>query len=318
MELRQLQYFTCLYEEGSMTRAARRLNIVQPALSMQIAKLEDEIGQKLFERSSKGMKPTEAGHDAYRLFLPILRDIVDARQQIAERSSKVIGQISVGMITSVTTSVLAATIADFTELYPEVTVSATGGYTPDLVQMVRTGMLDFAIVNRGRRKLDLPSIDIFDEELTLVSAKSTIIPVPTPITFRDVNKLKLVVPSKRHGLRTLIDAAAENEDFDLTPRIEIDELSAIEELVGSTDWVTILPAIAIHKGLKDGTLRAHLIVAPRVTRRVVAVHSNHRPLTPAARLFIESIAGKLTEAAETVHRYAEGDGARPMAGHQAE
>jgi len=54
MELRQIQYFLCLYEEGSVTRAAQRLNIVQPALSMQISKLENELEVKLFERTKKG------------------------------------------------------------------------------------------------------------------------------------------------------------------------------------------------------------------------------------------------------------------------
>jgi len=86
MELRQLKYFTCLYEEGSVTRAAQRLNIVQPALSMQIAKLEEELGQTLFERSSKGMHPTEAGDQAYRLFMP----------KHDKRSSTVVGRSAGG------------------------------------------------------------------------------------------------------------------------------------------------------------------------------------------------------------------------------
>jgi LysR family nitrogen assimilation transcriptional regulator len=71
MELRQVQYFICLYEEGSVTRAARRLNIVQPALSMQIAKLEEAFGQQLFERTRQGMLPTAAAPQMYRLFLPV-------------------------------------------------------------------------------------------------------------------------------------------------------------------------------------------------------------------------------------------------------
>ena len=75
MELRHLKYFTCLYEEGSVTRAAQRLNIVQPALSMQIARLEEELGQTLFERSAKGMAPTEAGDQA----LPTLKGREDLR-----------------------------------------------------------------------------------------------------------------------------------------------------------------------------------------------------------------------------------------------
>ena len=68
MDLRQIQYFIALFEDGSVTRAAKRLNIVQPALSMQIAKLEDELHQQLFERNAHGMAPTAAGRLMYRLF----------------------------------------------------------------------------------------------------------------------------------------------------------------------------------------------------------------------------------------------------------
>ena len=58
MDFRQISYFVALYEEGSVTRAAQRLNVVQPAVSMQIAKLERDLNQKLFERLSKAMVPT--------------------------------------------------------------------------------------------------------------------------------------------------------------------------------------------------------------------------------------------------------------------
>ncbi len=68
MDLKQIQYFIALFEDGSVTRAAKRLNIVQPALSMQIAKLEDELKQTLFERGAHGMTPTAAGRLMYRLY----------------------------------------------------------------------------------------------------------------------------------------------------------------------------------------------------------------------------------------------------------
>jgi LysR family nitrogen assimilation transcriptional regulator len=109
MELRHLKYFTCLYEEGSVTRAAQRLNIVQPALSMQIARLEEELGQTLFERSSKGMAPTEAGDQAYRLFMPILGQLLAARQALIDRSGQIGGRISAGLIASAANNALAST-----------------------------------------------------------------------------------------------------------------------------------------------------------------------------------------------------------------
>ena len=77
-----MQYFLCLADEKNVTRAARRLNIVQPALSMQIAKLEAELGQKLFDRSVQGMTLTSAGEALVRLTAPIVRDAEYARQEI--------------------------------------------------------------------------------------------------------------------------------------------------------------------------------------------------------------------------------------------
>ena len=91
MEFRQIQYFLCLAEEKSVTRAARQLNIVQPALSMQIAKLEAELGQKLFERSSHGMTLTVAGEAFCRLVSPIARDVEYAKQEMARLNGRIGG-----------------------------------------------------------------------------------------------------------------------------------------------------------------------------------------------------------------------------------
>jgi DNA-binding transcriptional LysR family regulator len=300
MDLKQIHYFTSLYEEGSVTRAARRLNIVQPALSMQISKLEGEIGQKLFERSSQGMLPTAAGQLAYSLFVPILRDISEARQQISEGSGKVTGRIRVGMIASVTNSVLASSLVAFAQRHPEVQVSVAEGYTTTLSDWVQAGLLDFAIVNRSRLRHDLPVIPIMDEEMVVVANAAVELSVPIPVVFRDLPKLKLVIPSKRHGLRGIIDQVAESEDLDLAPRLEVDTLATIEEMVTQSDWCTILPGIALHQGLAAGRLRAHPIVAPRINRRIICVRNPRRPLTPAGQLFIDVISSDLNAAAEAL------------------
>ena len=301
MDLRQLNYFLSLCEEGSTTRAARRMNVVQPALSMQIAKLEDELGQKLFERSSQGMTPTPAGQLAYRLFSPLLRDLSDAKQQVVSRSGEISGRIAVGLVASVTTSVLARALAIFARQYPEVEVSACDGYSSAHLDQVRSGMLDFAIVNKTRRRLDLPFMDVLHEEMVLVTKAANGRGLPSPILFRDLVGLPLVLPSKNNGLRTIIDDIAEDEDVAISIRLEVDAVAAIEELVRQSDWVTVLPAIAVHRGLADGSLRAHRIVAPRVTRQLICVHNPRRPLSEAARLFIDTLGSELAYAANVLH-----------------
>ena len=133
MDLKQIQYFIALFEDGSVTRAAKRLNIVQPALSMQIAKLEEELHQQLFDRGGHGMAPTAAGRLMYRLFLPIIRDLAHARQQMVQRDEIVTGHVSIGLIASVTESVLADSLSRFHARYPHVEVTIADGYTATFI-----------------------------------------------------------------------------------------------------------------------------------------------------------------------------------------
>jgi len=167
MDQRQIQYFVCLYEEGSVTRAAQRLHIVQPALSMQIAKLEAELGQKLFDRSVQGMTLTSAGEALVRLTAPIVRDAEYARQEMAQLGGRISGRVSVGLITSVAQSTMASSSATVASRYPEITLSACEGYTETLVDWVNTGQLDFALINVPRRKTPLAAHHIMDEEMDL-------------------------------------------------------------------------------------------------------------------------------------------------------
>jgi DNA-binding transcriptional LysR family regulator len=300
MDLRQLRYFLALYEEGSTSRASRRMNIVQPALSMQVSKLERELGQKLFDRTSQGMSPTPAGDLAYQLFAPLLRDLFDARQQLVGRSGQIRGRIAVGLIAAVSTSVLAKSLASFSSQYPEVEVKVSDGYTASLLDGVRAGILDFAIVNRTRRRIDLPSTEVLDEELVFVTSADARRRIPSPMMFRDLAGIRLVLPSKQNGLRGIVDQIAEAEGVDLAIRLEVDTMSAIVELVGQSDWATILPGIVLEQGLRQGRLRTHRIMAPRVSRQIVWVHNPRRPLTEAARLFVDVLTSELSAAAKLV------------------
>jgi DNA-binding transcriptional LysR family regulator len=147
---------------------------------------------------------------------------------------------------------------------------------------------------------------MLDEEMVVVTSAARARNLGSPLMFRDLVNLPLILPSKRNGLRQIVDRIAENEDLDLSIRLEVDSVAAIEELVRNSDWVTVLPAIAVGRGLSEGTLRAHHIVAPRVTRQIVCVHNPRRPLSAAARLFIEVMTAELLAAAD-VMRVSAGD-----------
>jgi DNA-binding transcriptional LysR family regulator len=310
MDFRQIHYFISLVEEGTVTRAAHRLNIVQPALSMQIGKLEDDVGQRLFERTKQGMVPTAAGRQMYRLFMPIMRDFSNAYAQMRSSEGAIRGHVNIGLIASITEGVLVDTLSEFSNKYPEVEVSVADGYTSTLVERVAAGQLDAAIVNKPRRPLTLDVEHIIDEEMVLITGPALSGAVPEGLSLRQLSTLglALVLPTRGHGLRSNIDSFAESENIELSPKFEIDSLVATVKLVEQAQVATIVPRVAVHRQLSSGTLRAHTITAPRLVRRVVSVSHPRRPLSPAARLFISMLAThmQLRSPAE-----AQGDGGPP-------
>src|SRR5271154_6013767 len=115
--------------------------------SMQIDRLEKRLCLSLFDRTAHGMIPTAAGEAMYRLSVPVLLDLKNANQQVMELSGKVLGKIAVGIIPSITNSVLADVLQRFGDNYPDVAIRIDEAYSGTLIDWVMTGELDFAIVN---------------------------------------------------------------------------------------------------------------------------------------------------------------------------
>ncbi len=287
MELRSLQYFIAMYEEASVSRAARRLNIVQPAMSHQLANLERELGNPLFQRSPKGLIPTNAGHDAYRLFLPILRSVEAARQELSAPRNAVQGHVAVGVVASVAYHALSETLSSFSAKYPYVTLRMTDGYTSELLQMQRAGQLDLVVINASARRSEHQQIDLISEDFALICSAN--LPMQErKVRFETIDRRKLVIPSLRHGLRTILEEAAAAHGIQLSPRYEFDEIGMIENFIVGTEFQTILPPMAVANALRSGVLRC-VPLSPRISRRLVGVHHAGRPLGHAATAFASAL-----------------------------
>ncbi|MDR5651764.1 LysR family transcriptional regulator [Ruixingdingia sedimenti] len=292
MELRQLHYFVAVYEEGSITQAAHRLNIVQPAVSQQLAKLEGELGGTLFQRTSKGLKPTYLGENAYRLFRPLVQGLEAARHDLSSDRHHVGGMLSIGAIASIAHDILPDTLIAMGARHPDVTFRVTGGYSAEMLELLRVGRIDVAIINQGPRpRPDLIEEELFHEGLALVCAPDhPAVRRGGPVVQADLDQLAL--PTFRHGLRDVIDLAAREAGLRLDPKLECDEIAMLEQFVTRGGHVTILPAVAVLRGLSAGRL-AILPLAPNTRRRVVFAHSATRPMSRAAQVFLSGLRDRL-------------------------
>lgn len=303
MDVKQMQYFLCLAQEGNMTRAARRLNIVQPALSMQVARLEQSLGRRLFHRTAQGVSLTPAGETLLQIVDPILKDIDRAKEAMTQLDGKVSGRVSVGMITSAAQSTLSLSSATIAARYPDIHLLVCEGYTETMIEWVTAGQLDLAIVNMPSRRTTLDAQHVLDEEMMLAHGAAVALGLPKTAPYARLADLDLVIPSRRHGLRRILDEAATEAGITLKPRLEIDTLSAICEVVATTRLVTVLPGIALQAMLAAGRIRARRLKNPAVVRSVAWVTKPRRAMS-AMSAVMEVITSDLRAAATSASRLA--------------
>ncbi|GAA1523120.1 LysR family transcriptional regulator [Kribbella lupini] len=146
MELQQIRYVVAVAETNNFTRAAERCHVVQSALSHQIARLERELGFRLFERSSRRVQLTPAG----TAFLPAARQCLDAAERATALAAAAVGEIrgrlAVGLIPTVAAVDIPRALRTFHEQYPDVRISLRVGASDELVEQVRAEAIDLAFL----------------------------------------------------------------------------------------------------------------------------------------------------------------------------
>jgi DNA-binding transcriptional LysR family regulator len=237
-----------------------------------------------------------AGEAAYRLYQPILLDLRNASQLMMELSGKVSGKIAVGIIPSITNSVLADVLSCFGTKYPDVEIRIDEAYSGTLVDWVIGGDLDIAVVNSFHRKAGISAHPLVKEELLLVERRQPGTAAAAPIAFKRLKDFDLVLPSRRHGIRTIVNDIAEQQRLDITPKIEVDALAPTLKLVAEGELLTILPAIVARRAAIDLPLQTRRIIEPKLTRELVYVYRAQHPLSLAVKSFLALLTEELKRA----------------------
>ena len=132
VDIRKIRFFVAVYEAGSITRAAEREHIAQPALTVHIQQIEDELKVKLFERSAQGVNPTPAGRHFYGICQDLLRRLESVGDEMQAFSGEVAGSIAAGIMPSICHGPLAPVLACYTATYPNVAVRIVEGLSGTL------------------------------------------------------------------------------------------------------------------------------------------------------------------------------------------
>lgn len=285
MELRQLRYFVGVSEAGSLLKASARLHIAQPALGQQIAALEDELGARLFERSSRGMTLTEPGAVFLEHARVVFADAERARHAVQETSAVPSGEVVIGLPATVALAVTVPILIACRERYPSIRLKVIEAYSGFLREWLLAGRLDLALLFGDAADTSLAKLPLLEERLALVTSTHSK-RLPRSLTLAEVAHRPLVLPGREHGLRRIIDDACLPLGIELDVVAEIDSLSSVKKAVEADLGSTILSLASVAEEVATGRLRASTIEGASMSRRVVCATSITRPMTQATSAMI--------------------------------
>lgn len=282
MDISQLITLVQVAELGSISRAADRLNIVQPALSRQIRMLEQELGVALFDRHGRGMTLTAMGQEVLDHALRVLAELDALRHTVEDGRSSFRGLVRIGTTPTVADLMTVPLMTRIRQDHPDLTVRFSSAFTGYLVDWLGRGELDVMVSYDPETSRALRVRPVLVEELHLVGPPGALDP-DRAVPFRALADQPLVLPSPRHGLRTIFDRCARSAGISFSQVIEADSFAAMVDLTQAGFGATILPVAPIHKALAAGALSSAPLVDPVPERKLALCHSADRPVTPAAR-----------------------------------
>jgi DNA-binding transcriptional LysR family regulator len=269
MDFKRLNYFVRIAELGSLSKAADRLRIAQPALSRQMRLLEDDVGVPLFSRHRRGMQLTPEGAELRQRIVGPMRQLECAVEDTRALSKEIGGSVAFGMPPTAS-YVLAGPLARrVAKEAPNVSLRVVEGYAGHLIDWLQRGELDVALLYGPAADYRLPAEDLLTEELMLVGPPDCDLSPDVPIAFEMLAGLPLVLPSHPHGLRVVIDNVAAKTKSKLSVRFQADSFHLMKDLVESGLGYTTLPYSSFSREAADGRLKCAPIVNPKVSRQLV-------------------------------------------------
>lgn len=275
MELQPLRYFMTVARAQSFVRAADQLGISQPSLSQQIQKLERELGVSLFDRLGRSLKLTPYGEALHHSAERILRAVEAAQTSIACLKSEDSGELKVGVIPTVLPYAMVEPLAAFQRAYPGVELTLTEAMTEELVESLRRGELDLAILALPIRHNEIVCSELFREPLLAAVPPGHSLAAQNRVLLQSLGVEKMLLLRDGHCLRNDVLTVCSKAKAQFHQVFESDHLESILRLVSTGYGVSLVP----ERAAQGRTDCKFLPFEPKAVRRIgYALAKGHQSL----------------------------------------
>ncbi|WP_423148728.1 LysR substrate-binding domain-containing protein [Rubrolithibacter danxiaensis] len=277
MTLVQLEYIVAVDTYRSFIAAAEKCFVTQPTLSMQIQKLEDTLGVKIFDRSKQPVIPTEIGVDIIEQARTILAEASKLNEIISDHKSELAGELKIGVIPTVAPYLLPKIIVAFTEKYPRLQLLIWEYTTDQIIQNLKSGLLDCGILSTPIEDKSLKERPLFYESfVTYISASSSLSEKKT-VTNEDLNPDQLWLLNEGHCMRNQVMNICQKKRLSQTRQLQYNtgSIETLKRMVDLDNGITILPELSLSELSSEQSERVREFESPVPVREIsIVTHRN--------------------------------------------
>lgn len=242
MELHQLRYFAKVADLGNFTNAAKACHVSQPSLSSQIAKLERQLGQPLFERQARGARLTEAGKRFKERADQILRLVEDATSCVNDTSDA--GRLVIASIPTIAPYLLPVILAHFASKYPLAQIEVIEETTEQIIKLCNEGEADLAVIALPIDQPTLEVLPLFEEELLVVLPAHHALARKKKLNMADLAEQPFVLLHEAHCLTDQTRGFCNRHLVSPIATARTHQLTTVQELVRLGHGISLIPAMA--------------------------------------------------------------------------
>jgi LysR family hydrogen peroxide-inducible transcriptional activator len=274
MTITQLEYVVAVDTYRSFVLAAEKCFVTQPTLSMQIQKLEDTLGVKLFDRSKQPVIPTEIGNEIIAQARVMLSECEKIKEIITDRHRELSGELKVGIIPTVAPYILPKILPGFIEKYPLVKLIVSEQTTEQIVQQLKLGVIDCGILSTPLHDGNLTEIPVFYENFVAYVSKNSKLYKKKAITPNDIDVEEVWILNEGHCMREqVLNICQRRKSTQAFKHFEYNtgSVETLKRMVDQNNGATILPELALAE-LSDKQLdKVRYFKSPEPAREVSIV-----------------------------------------------
>ncbi len=283
MEIREIEAFVHVADHGSFSRAADALGSNQPALSRLVRRLEERLQQPLLSRNGRGATLTAAGEVFLAHGREVLAQVQRAEQAMRNLQAAPRQKFTLGLVPHIAKFAILSLVRQLRQQFPQAAVTVVEGTSTHLLESLLMDRIDAAVMYETPRSELIVKRDLLREELYFIGPDTAALRAQKSIPFKDISTYPLILSSRMHAIREVVEAQAARHRVKLNIALEVDAVTSALDLVQEGYGHALLPLNALARDDRPRKLSVTRITGPAMHCRLVIATARQQAASPFIR-----------------------------------